>query len=71
MPIVDLRNADKRAIAEEYKRLGGDKFASGEWSTLTRGMAPWFTQEEAEEVSIINTDLVGYCEAEARRVDRG
>ena len=24
-------------------------------------MAPWFTQEEAEEVSIINTDLVGYA----------
>ena len=61
MPIVDLGNADKRTIAEEYKRLGGDKFASGEWSTLTGGMAPWFTQEEAEEVSIINTDLVGYA----------
>ena len=48
----------KDDIAAEYKRLGGQKFESGQWSKFPRA---FMTADEAEEISIINTDLVEYA----------
>ena len=56
-----LKEPDKMLkddIAAEYKRLGGQKFESGQWSKFPRA---FMTADEAEEISIINTDLVEYA----------
>jgi len=59
MPIVVEANQQlKNQISEDYKKVAGQKFASGDWAQFPPA---FMTASEAETLSTINTDLITYA----------